>query len=131
MINLIKIHKVRLEIIYRIIMKRIAKGYTAEQLSAILGRPPEYITSLEMLQIPLCNEYELQEIAWALGEDKLSNLFPKITQSIILNVLMEKEMYGTTYIHSCDIITDDDKEVPYFFLQEEIVEKAYVFELSD
>jgi len=115
-----------LEIIYRILMKRIAKGYTADQLSGIICREPDYITSLELLKVPLYSEYELQEIAWALGEQELNSFFPQLKISTLLNVHMEKEIYGNTCIHTCDIVTEDGKEIPFFFLQEEILDSKIV-----
>lgn len=120
MINFIKVQRIRLEITYRIIMKRIAKGYTEEQLSLLLCRPADYISSLELLQIPLPTKDELQEIAWVLGEQDITSFFPRIHQSVLLNVLLEKQNFGYTRIHTCDIITQDEKEIPFFFLQEEI-----------
>ncbi|SEA23657.1 hypothetical protein [Pedobacter hartonius] len=118
--NFIKVEKTAVDVVYRILTKRLAKGYTAEQVSGIICREPGYITAVELLQIPLYSDYELQEIAWALGEQEIDGFFPKLKQSGLLNVHMEKEIYGNTCIHSCDIITEDGKEVPFFFLQEEL-----------
>ena len=115
-----KVQRMTLEIIYRILVKRIAKGYTAEQLSGIICREPGYITSLELLKVPLYSKQELREIAWALGEEDLTAFFPRLKQSAMLNVHMGKEVYENTCIHTCEIITEDGKDVPFFYLQEEI-----------
>jgi transcriptional regulator with XRE-family HTH domain len=124
--NVTEITRHQLETIYRIILKRIAKGYTGEQLSIIMGREPAYITALELLQIPLNTSYELRKIAAALGDPDLSSFFTKTQDNTLHKVLMEKEFYGNTYIHTCDIILDDDKEVPFFFLQEELSASLYI-----
>lgn len=49
--------------IYRIKLKRIAKGYTQEEVSRTICREPHYLCGVELLHIQINSMQELQEIA--------------------------------------------------------------------
>ncbi|WP_442590828.1 hypothetical protein ACSBL2_06310 [Pedobacter sp. AW31-3R] len=125
MINVALIEKYYLELIYRLILKRIAKGYTTTQLSHIIAREADFMDAIEMLQFPLKSDIELQEIAWALGEEDIRVFQPRHQEKTLLHVIMEKEVYRHTRIHSCDIIMPSrNKERPFFLLQENLTEQS-------
>jgi len=58
-----------LEIIYKVMMKRIAKGYSPVQLSFLIGRPQDYIDRVEAFQLPCYTTGEISIIALALGDE--------------------------------------------------------------
>lgn len=120
MSHLITVEKAYLEMIYRIKLKRIAKGYQSELVSSIICRELGYLRAVEMLQVKIGTEQELQEIAWALGEQEVSAFIPTVRDHTLVNVIMENRIEGNHCIHTCEIITAHQQRIPFFILPEEI-----------
>jgi hypothetical protein len=118
--HIVNVERMYLETIYRIKLKRMAKGYSQELVSATIGRELDFMGKIEMLETKINTEYELQEIAWALGEDNLSGFLPLTQDHTTLNVIMADDVFGTTRIQRCDILINSEKQVPFFHFQEEV-----------
>ena len=54
-----------LKTIYHIMVKRIAKGYTAERLSFLIGSDHSYVEQVESFALPLYSSDELEFIELA------------------------------------------------------------------
>jgi len=124
--HIVNVERMYLEMIYRIKLKRMAKGYSQEMVSATIGRELDFMGKVEMLETKINSEYELQEIAWALGEESLSTFLPINKDHTALNVIMADDVFGNTRIQRCDIVVNPDTEVPFFHLQEEVILKPAV-----
>lgn len=107
--------------IYRLKLKRIAKGLSPELVSLTIGREPEYLSQVEMLQTKINTSDELQEIAWVLGEDNVGGFLPSTNDHTLLKVIIADDVFGTTHIQRCDILISPEKEVPFYHLQEEVI----------
>jgi transcriptional regulator with XRE-family HTH domain len=119
MFNLINVEKAYLEMIYRIKLKRIARGYTQEEVSRTICREPHYLCGVELLHIQINTMQELQEIAWVLGDEELTSFFPREKDRSMLKVMIEDEVVGARRIHRCTLLTEE-AQTPFFLLQEEL-----------
>ncbi len=112
-----------LENIYQVMIKRIAKGYTAEQLSFLIGKEAGYISAIELLDAPFYTISELKKIALVLEENDLNSFFLKESDETSLLVVMERDDEGNTRKHTCSIIDEDqEKQPPLFLIKEDISE---------
>jgi len=90
-----------LEIIYKVMMKRIAKGYSPVQLSFLIGRPQDYVERVEAFQLPCYTTGEISVIALALGDEDYKSYFPIVRYDDMLRVEMEKTRRGNKYHYIC------------------------------
>ena len=120
----------QLETLYRVMMKRIAKGLSAEKLSFLIGRAPDYISNIEMLHTRPYSITELKCIASALEEKNFKTFFPDLDDYTMVNVMMESEVYGNRLMHTCAIISGEHKKQTYFTLQEDARQEVPLIEID-
>ena len=109
-----------LETIYRIMMRRIAKGYTAEALNYLIGAPYHYVEDVESLQKPFYTNEQLDRITKALEEGNPESFFPLIEDETVLNIAVYKEYTQDKITHSlCDYL-----HLPSQFGEVEVFRKA-------
>ncbi|QNK61984.1 hypothetical protein H7F33_15705 [Pedobacter sp. PAMC26386] len=113
-----KITEKNLVIVHRVMMKRIAKGYSAEQLSFLIGKPNDYVTMVEMLKEPVYSIPELKKIAKAVEESNFRAFFPAINQETIVKVQIERIDSPARRTHICAIISAEGKRRLHFMLDE-------------
>jgi hypothetical protein len=90
----------QLETIYRIMLKRIAKGYNAEQLTFLIGAPAGHVEEIEGLQRPFYSSDDLERITLALEESNPQSLFPIVNDDGDLLVSVHKQNYAGKLIHT-------------------------------
>lgn len=120
--NQSSITRFHLESLYRIMLKRIGKGYSTRDLSFLIGRETDYINQVEMLMVPLYSEDELQYIAGALEEDEAANLLLNADDHILLTVAVECEQQEQTLTRAYYEVNAEDDRKLLFMLKEEVLE---------
>jgi hypothetical protein len=118
--HVVNVERMYLDMIYRIKIKRIAKGLSPELVSLTIGREPDYLSQVEMLQTKINNSDELQEIAWVLGEDNVHGFLPSAKDHTMLKVIIADDVFGATHVQRCDILINPEEQVPFYHLQEEV-----------
>ena len=109
----------QLATIYRVMLKRIAKGYTAEQLTFLIGAPENHIQDIEALEKPFYSLDDLERIARALEESNLQSLFSPINNEAMLKIAVSREYAEGNFIHSFYLLDKDNNQKELFRLQEE------------
>jgi hypothetical protein len=109
-----------LETIYRIMLRRIAKGYNADQLTFLIGAPAGSVEEIEALNKPFYTADDLEKIAMALEESNLDSLFPNAEDETILNVDLYKEQYEGKLTHTYYKIDDEGGAEKLFALREDV-----------
>jgi transcriptional regulator with XRE-family HTH domain len=105
--------------IYRIMLKRIAKGYTAEQLAFLIGAPERYISDVESLERPFYTIDELNRITLALEESNPGSLYPSISNEDELKMVVYREQQHCMIVHTYCSVDKENNEQELFRLQEE------------
>ncbi|WP_158800312.1 hypothetical protein [Pedobacter sp. L105] len=88
-----EITSAHLETIYRIMVKRIAKGYTAERLSFLIGSDHNYVEQVESFVLPLYSSDELEFIELALEESNPKSFYASVNDDTFLKVSVVKNQY--------------------------------------
>ena len=114
-----EIPALQFETIYRIMLKRIGKGYTAEQLSFLIGAPERYIQEIEELERPFYSPQDLDRIVIALEESNPESLFPRSESETIYRIIVCKEYDQGKFIHAYYRVNEDDHQEELFRLYEE------------
>ena len=109
-----------LETIYRILLQRIVKGYSARQLSFLIGAAPNYVEEVETLLRPFYSGDELARIALALDDADVDNFCPAINDDSELHVSVDKYEYKEKIIHSYCRIDEQGEEEELFRLREDV-----------
>jgi len=107
-----------LETIYRIMMRRIAKGYTAEALNYLIGAPYHYVEDVESLQKPFYTNEQLDRITKALEEGNPESFFPLVEDETVLNISVIKECPENKVTHSFSMVDEEGYEEELFKLME-------------
>ena len=91
-----------LEILNKVMMRRITKGYTSFELSFLIGRPLDYIRNVESLKSPIYNRTELSVIAAALGDEDHYGYLPSDDDcDDLLQVSMQKTLRDNKFYYTC------------------------------
>lgn len=109
-----------LETIYRILLQRIVKGYSARQLSFLIGAAPDYVEEVETLLRPFYSGEELARIALALAVADVDNLCPAINDDSDIHVSVENYEYKEKVIHTYCRIDEQGEEEELFRLREDL-----------
>lgn len=109
-----------LQTIYRVMVKRIGKGYSAERLSFLIGKDPYYVEKVETLQIPIYSPTEMDCIALALEETDHRSFYAPYHDDSMLNVYVEKEQFKNHLTHSYSHINENNEDYQLFKLMEEL-----------
>lgn len=115
-----EITSAHLETIYRILLKRIAKGYTAERLSFLIGKDHSYIEQVESLQLPLYSGEELELLALALEESNTKSFYASVHDETRLKVAVVQHKRQNKLSHSYFTIGDDQEERLLFLITEDL-----------
>ena len=109
----------QLEILYRILLQRIAKGYTARQLAFLIGATPGYVEEVESLQRPFYTPDDLERISMALEEEHLQNLYPSVADDNELLISVQKQKYKDRWVYTyCRIDEQNEEEVLYMLRED-------------
>jgi len=109
-----------LETLYRLMMRRIAKGYTAENLNYLIAAPYHYVEDVESLKKPFYSVEELDRITNALEEGNPESFFPLIEDETVLSIAVYKEYTQDKITNSfCDYL-----HLPEQFGEVEVFRKA-------
>lgn len=122
---LAEITETQLQIIYKVMIKRIAKGYSAEQLSYLLGRQRNYVAKVEFFAHDCYHISELSKIAKALEEDDYTCFMPARIRDDRIKIHMEKDLKDDTYTYTCATFSEEHKRRIRFVLEEYV--GLYVF----
>lgn len=117
-----EITRTQLETIYRVMIKRIAKGFTAEQLSFLIGKEGNYIRSVEMLDEPCYAISELEKIAMALEETNFKSFFPRVHDESEIIVGVESHNDGLHREQSYVIVDENGTDQSLFTIKEDVFE---------
>jgi len=107
-----------LETLYRLMMRRIAKGYTAENLNYLIASPYHYVEDVESLKKPFYSVEELDRITNALEEGNPESFFPLIEDETVLNIAVYKEYTQNKITHSFCVVDEEGYEEELFKLME-------------
>lgn len=121
MYHVAKIKQTELDMIYKVMMIRIAKNCSAERLSLMIGRPKEYIESVEMLYSLPYSKQELRKIATALDEHGFMFWLGGTGDNTPMFIQMDTVVMGDKYIHVCSEITGAETRAMQFILKEDIL----------
>jgi hypothetical protein len=110
----------QLETIYRIMLKRIAKDYNAEQLAFLIGAPADHVEEIEALQRPFYSSDDLERITLALEESNPQSLFPVVNDDSDLLVSVHKQNYAGKLIYTYCRIDEQNEEEELFKLREDV-----------
>ena len=114
-----------LQIIYRVMIKRISKGFSAEELSFLIGREQNYIAAIETCKAAVYTDEELRLIAIALNESNIRSFYPQLSSAENVSVEMERQKKGNKIVHTCDIVTPEGYRQPFFNLEEDTLESSF------
>jgi transcriptional regulator with XRE-family HTH domain len=114
-----EIPALELDTIYRIMLKRIGKGYTAEQLSFLIGAPEGYIQEIETLERPFYTTQDLDRITIALEESNPESLFPRTENETIYRIIVSSSFEQGKFVHAYYRVYEDDQQEELFRLYEE------------
>jgi transcriptional regulator with XRE-family HTH domain len=109
----------QLETLYRIMLHRIAKGYSAGQLAFLIGAPPRYVEEVEAFNRPFYTSDDLERIALALKESSVQNFFPSVDDNNELNISVHKQNHNGKWIHTICSIDQQNEEEELFRLRED------------
>lgn len=115
-----QISEQHLQIIYRVMLRRISKGYGAERLSFLIGKDYNYIEQVELLLLPVYPVAELERIALALQEKTSNNFYASSHDDKLLNISLERQEYKKQLSHSYSMIDENGEKKQLFKLMEEI-----------
>jgi transcriptional regulator with XRE-family HTH domain len=110
----------QLETIYRILLQRIAKGYSARQLSFLIGAAAGYVEEVESLLRPFYSGAELARIAQALDDTDVDTFFPAINDDSEIRITIDKLRYKEKWIHTYCRIDEQNEEEELFRLREDL-----------
>ena len=90
-----------LEILNKVLMRRITKGYTSFELSFLIGRPLDYIRDVESLKSPIYSRTDLSVIAAALGDEDHYSYLPAVDNESLLQASIQKTMRDNKFYYTC------------------------------
>ena len=90
-----------LEILNKVMMRRITKGYTSFELSFLIGRPLDYIRDVESLKSPIYSRTDLSVIAAALGDEDHYSYLPSVDNESLLQASIQKTMRDNKFYYTC------------------------------
>lgn len=111
------IEKSALNTIYMVMLKRISKGYTAEELSFLIGCKSEYVAAVEMMQVKGYTPKEMERIAKALDERDLNWFYGQEQTGEEMDAIMELIVEDGLLIHQCKVLRGAEWET-FFVLNE-------------
>lgn len=109
----------QLATIYRVMLKRIAKGYSADQLNFLIGAPFDHIKDIESLLKSFYSMDDLERIVLALEESNPQSLFSAIDNEDELQIIVNKEYHQRKIVHAYFTTNRQGQEEELFRLQED------------
>jgi hypothetical protein len=117
MINRKSMERDVMHTIYQVMLKRISKNYSAEELSFLMGYPPDFIGNVESLQGMGYGPKAIKRIAKALEEKNLNSFYCEEDVFGLCDVEMERIDEGGVLIHRCTVY-QGETGIPSFLLNE-------------
>jgi len=114
----------QLETLYRIMLRRISKGYSAAQLAFLIGVPDYFVSDVETLERPFYSADELERIAIALEEKNPSCFSSALNDESILQVIVYGNHDDGRFVNAYYRVGEDDTQTELFRLQEEVFPEA-------
>ena len=110
----------QLETLYRILLQRIAKGYTATQLAFLIGAAPQYVEEVEAFERPFYTGDDLERIALALEEEHLQNLYPSVSDNDEVLISVQKQKYRNRWVYTYCNVDEQNEEEVLFMVREDV-----------
>lgn len=118
-----QISNAHLEIIYKVLLKRIGKGYTAERLSGMIGKNHDYIERVETFAEPVYGSAELDRLALALEESNPKSFYAKEHDDMILTVICDKCHHLKKIVHIYCLLDENEEQYPIIVVKEDLFEE--------
>ncbi|EDM38877.1 hypothetical protein PBAL39_22430 [Pedobacter sp. BAL39] len=109
----------KLEIIFQVMKKRIAKGFKSSDLSFLIGKEHNYIDGVESLVIPSYTIQDLDFISEALEEQINPSPDDTDIKEYPLFINMERHLFESRYFHICTSYSSVGHAHVYFILTED------------
>lgn len=87
----------------RVMLKRISKGYSAEELSFLIGCKSDFVAAVEGLKVVGYTCKDIRRIAKALEERDLCSFFNPLDEEVLAEVQMEHIEEGGVLVHRCTL----------------------------
>ena len=113
------IQAIQLETLYRVMMLRMAKGYTAEQLNYLIGAPYHFVADVESLIKPPYTGDQLDRITEALGDGNAESFFPLKEDETVVKIAVYKEYERGKIAHTYYQVDENGNEEELFRLLED------------
>jgi len=113
-----------LEAIYRIMLTRIAKGYSAERLTYLIGKKNNYIEQVESLKLPLYPNLQLNRIAYFLEEADDKNFYATDFNETLVNVVVTRRKYQNKLVHTYSRVGEDNRKCKLFSVSEPLFDEG-------
>ncbi|CAM4411779.1 hypothetical protein SAMN06265348_1179 [Pedobacter westerhofensis] len=110
----------QLETIYRVMLKRIAKGYNAEQLTFLMGAAPGYVRDVEALEKPFYSSDDLDSIARALEESNSQSFFPLKDDESLLNISFHHNRHAGKDIYNYYRTDEQGEDEEMYAVKEDV-----------
>jgi transcriptional regulator with XRE-family HTH domain len=122
MINRNYIERSAAHTIYLVMARRISMGFSAEELSWLIGCEPGYVSAVEHYEQEVYGPELMQRIAKALEEPHLKNFYAK--EKLHGKVFAEMETFteGNELVHMARTLNEQDEIAPSYMLIEMIGE---------
>jgi hypothetical protein len=118
-------------LLYTVMLLRIAKGYTSAELSFLIGYTGDYIASVESLEVPIYNPYDMRIISKVLDEPSLTGIDLDEETGEKVYVEMHRFVEGNEVYHVSHVLDEQDTMVPSFTLIETIGEHQQTSDLDN
>jgi hypothetical protein len=125
------ITRFELGILYRIMMKRIANNLSPAQLSFLIGKPDDFVHSVEMLESGFYSAEDFRCIASAMEEVDTLLFYPVNPDETKVQAEMKKKYFGNACVYTCNIIDPHGKTETYFTLTDDTEFNKLSQELDD
>ena len=109
-----------LETVYQVMVKRIAKGFTAKRLSFYASAEEDFIEQVESLQLPIYDADTLECLADVLDEEDPKCFLGDSQDTTMLNVIIDRVIVGSKLVHSYFMMDKDLVPRQLFMLKEDI-----------
>lgn len=131
MINRNLIERTEAHTIYLVMARRISMGYSAEELSFLIGCEPGYVTAVEHYQEEVYGPEHILRIAKALEEPNQDNFNAREMLKGKVYAEMETLTEGNELVHNARILNEQDEIAPSYMLIELIADHQRFSGMND
>lgn len=115
--NLYKITETQQHIIYKVMIERIQKEFTAELLSFLIGKPDDYIAGFESYKSKGYPVSVLKKIARILGLKDHTSFLPEVVSNKKLKAYMKKYSSSSYSTYVSTAFSEDNEKTIQFMLE--------------